>query len=308
MVPISNTYSLMRWMKNHARPDLVHTVGVLTSYYSAMCKYFLKVPVVHTIDDIHSKLPLGSVFLPLPRFVRFGCLPLLDYVTYTNDFIKNYINGAGLPLTRITKIPCGVSDVWIDKSTCPDPPRDTVLFWGDASKERGTDVFLASIPSILKEHPGVSLVMAIRCWYPPEYRKTVYGFARKFQKNITILETPYKCHVSQIVANATVVALPFRVNPREPPGTLVESLALGKGVVTTDIGGNRELIGQNERGILIEPNDQSQLSEAILSLLGDISKRKKLGKVARRFILDFYDWNKLIIQILKLYRAVKSDG
>lgn len=68
---------------------------------------------------------------------------------------------------------------------------------------------------------------------------------------------------------------------------LLEVMAVGTPIVTTAIGGNKELVKDGEDGILIEYNNQKDIGEAIKKLLGDESMRQKLSGNARKKVLEF---------------------
>lgn len=61
---------------------------------------------------------------------------------------------------------------------------------------------------------------------------------------------------------------------------LIEALMLGKPVIATDVGGNSELITNDENGILISSNDTKALTEAIERLIADTSLRERIANNA----------------------------
>lgn len=59
--------------------------------------------------------------------------------------------------------------------------------------------------------------------------------------------------------------------------TLLEALACGAAVISTDCPyGPREILGDSEYGLLVQPDDPAALAEAILCLLNDADQRKVL--------------------------------
>ncbi len=67
--------------------------------------------------------------------------------------------------------------------------------------------------------------------------------------------------------------------------TLIESMALGKPVIATDVGGNRELIGEDGCcGIVIPANSPERMAHSILLLAGDKGRRRTMGENAFRRI------------------------
>jgi glycosyltransferase involved in cell wall biosynthesis len=72
--------------------------------------------------------------------------------------------------------------------------------------------------------------------------------------------------------------------------TILESMAAGKPVVATRVGGNPELVIDGETGYLIPPADSSALAQAIISLLQNPGKASAMGlsgraEVERKFTL-----------------------
>ncbi len=69
---------------------------------------------------------------------------------------------------------------------------------------------------------------------------------------------------------------------------ILESMAAGKPVVATNIGGNPEMVVSGVTGYLVPPADSGSLAEAIASLLNDPDMRRSMGEnaklqVAQRF-------------------------
>jgi glycosyltransferase involved in cell wall biosynthesis len=82
---------------------------------------------------------------------------------------------------------------------------------------------------------------------------------------------------------------------------LIEAMALGKPVVATDVGGNRELIRQDDNGFLVPFGDAKAVAEAILSLLRTPSKTKEMGKRAKELAMNQFSLKKMIEQYQSLY-------
>lgn len=75
-------------------------------------------------------------------------------------------------------------------------------------------------------------------------------------------------------------------------GTVLESMAAGKPVITTINNGNEDVIENGENGILINPNDVLSLKQALVDLIVDSDKRKRLGENAEKFIAEYVAWEK----------------
>jgi glycosyltransferase involved in cell wall biosynthesis len=95
--------------------------------------------------------------------------------------------------------------------------------------------------------------------------------------------------IKEYIYASDVVALPFKIVQSEPPLSILESMALGKPVITTKTCGLPELIG-NDRGVLVEPDNPKDLALAIYRLYQDPEERSEIGKKAREFALKQPDW------------------
>ena len=66
------------------------------------------------------------------------------------------------------------------------------------------------------------------------------------------------------------------------PNALIEAMALGLAVVSTDCpcGGPKDLLGQNENGLLVPVNDVDAMADALRKILKDSELEKQLGRKA----------------------------
>lgn len=88
------------------------------------------------------------------------------------------------------------------------------------------------------------------------------------------------------------------------PVSLLETMATQTPLIATNLGGVPEWITEGENGLLIPPGDPSSLSEKILLLAEDENLRIKLGKNARKTVLERGDWWKLMAEAEKDYRTL----
>ena len=85
--------------------------------------------------------------------------------------------------------------------------------------------------------------------------------------------------------------------------TILESMACKIPVITTNIGGNKELIKHKKTGILIKPNDSEELLSSIDMLFLDTKLKEKI--IYESFILvQTYDWQKIGQRYLNLYNSL----
>lgn len=95
--------------------------------------------------------------------------------------------------------------------------------------------------------------------------------------------------IQQLYHRADVFALPCVVSrdgDRDGlPVVLIEAMACGLPVVTTNVTGIPELVHHQKTGLIVEERNADQLAAAIEQLLDDEELRKRLGVSAREIIL-----------------------
>lgn len=101
-----------------------------------------------------------------------------------------------------------------------------------------------------------------------------------------------------IYKSADAFVLPSRI---ETFGiVLVEAMAAGLPVITTDAPGCRDVVRAEQDGIVVPVGDVAALSAAILNVAGSPALRDLLSKAARRRADDF-SWDTIVDQYIALY-------
>lgn len=87
-------------------------------------------------------------------------------------------------------------------------------------------------------------------------------------------------------------------------GTVLESMAAGKPVITTTNNGNEDVITNGDNGILIEPENIEELADTMKNLLTDEQKRIAIGKKAQNFIEENVAWEKNIKKLADIFTDI----
>jgi colanic acid/amylovoran biosynthesis glycosyltransferase len=90
------------------------------------------------------------------------------------------------------------------------------------------------------------------------------------------------------------------------PNVLIEAMALKLSVVSTTVTGIPEIVENHVSGILVPPNDENALADAIIKLIHDPNLRKEMGENARKRIEERFDVNKNIRRYLQLFSGTHS--
>lgn len=87
---------------------------------------------------------------------------------------------------------------------------------------------------------------------------------------------------------------------------LLEAMALGKPVVTTSVGSNREIIEDGVQGLLVPPGDAGELAAAIRRLLDDRELAARIGAAARRHVRARFTIERTLAGTEEAYRKARE--
>lgn len=86
---------------------------------------------------------------------------------------------------------------------------------------------------------------------------------------------------------------------------MLEALASGLPIITTNTGGAEELVSNEKNGYLIKMKNSADIAKKIEKLITHPELRKKMGKASREKALEM-NWKKIAEDYYKLYERVKS--
>ena len=107
----------------------------------------------------------------------------------------------------------------------------------------------------------------------------------------------------EAIANSSLVVIPSRV--REGFSLVaVEAALFGVACVASRVGGLPEVVEDGVTGRLVTPGDPDALALAMVDLLGDAERLRRLGANARQRAEQRFDMDKCVESYLKLYRSL----
>jgi glycosyltransferase involved in cell wall biosynthesis len=90
--------------------------------------------------------------------------------------------------------------------------------------------------------------------------------------------------VAQVLRASDVMVLSSRVGTETFPNVLLEAMATGLPVITTDVGSVREMVEDGRSAIVVAPEDETALRGAIERLAGNADLRHTFGVRARAVV------------------------
>jgi glycosyltransferase involved in cell wall biosynthesis len=122
----------------------------------------------------------------------------------------------------------------------------------------------------------------------------------------TVLLLGFRPHVADVLAALDVTTHP---SDREgSPLAVLESMAAGKAIVATGVGGVPALLSDEEHALLVPPRDPTALAAAVGRVLHDETLRERLGRNARERQQRTFDISTTVTQLEDLYEQLVASS
>jgi len=91
------------------------------------------------------------------------------------------------------------------------------------------------------------------------------------------------------------------------PVSLIEAQASGIPVLSTNVGGVKDVVNSNETGIILNEHSAEELSNHLIELHLNSELRIKMSQNARNFVKERYTYHRLIADVDGLYKTLLSN-
>ncbi len=297
--------------KLHARQgiDLIHTHQALWEGVAAGVARLGWVPGVPTLVQPASSGYYGEA----DELARIKGAALLRRIILRNDAfvaisadIERQWLGLGVPRERLIKIASGVDGRRYAGGVCRSeadlPARPRVVFTGRLHPQKNLDVLIDAWPAVSRA-TGANLVLIGQGTERERLEAKVLALG--VAESVWFLgqvDDP-----ADLLKGADVFVLPSVAEGMS--NSLLEAMATGLACVASDIGGNQDLLGTGGAGILVSGGAAGAWAEALIDLLNDPDRRRKLGESARRRVEEEFEVRRVVERYVSLYyRLVETGG
>lgn len=183
--------------------------------------------------------------------------------------------------------------------------KKVVLFIGRLSQKKGAHILIKAVNQILSTHPDTALVLVGSKWYGENQEDS---YVRQVKQMADALDTdvvmtgflpPNEIVSHYYLGDVFICASQWR----EPLARVhYEAMAAGIPIITTDRGGNAEVVKGKGNGIVISEYDQPQaFADAITYLLEQPDIALEMGKTGRRLAEEKYPWKRVATELNDLF-------
>ncbi len=152
--------------------------------------------------------------------------------------------------------------------------------------DKGVREYAEAASSVRRRHPGTRCLLV--GWIDGDNPDAIAR--HELERWIERGDIEYLGRLSDVrpaIAQCNVFVLP---SYREgTPRTVLEAMAMGRAIITTDAPGCRETVAAGDNGLLVPVRSAEALAEAMAALAADAAERQRMGERSRQIALAKYD-------------------
>ena len=300
------------------KPDIIHTIG-LRSFQSIIAwrvSKKLNIPLVVSDQGgltTHPFLAESGFFLKtLYKIQDFFIKKIINdasVISVANEYEQKIFSSLNKK-SRIEIIRNGVNlKKLVSKHNFKEKYQinsNFILFVGRFSKSKGIETLINAFSIVkneLKDSDIHLVIMGVDFGYQAEMEKLIKKL--NLSEEIKVIKNPPRDDVISAYGESEFLVLPsqWELSPLVP----LESFAFKKPVISTNSHGIPYTVQNNKNGILVEPENSLELSNAIVKLLNDSELREKLGLSGYNFVNEECNCVSMAKNSLKLYENILEE-
>ncbi len=236
------------------------------------------VPVV-----IGSQRQLGDLLPPKKRSIQNLAFRMADCIVCNSLAAANQLEREGVPHPKLTVISNGLPAGAFQEAMPVLPLEPGVKRIGMIARmnERAKNhaLFLRAAASVASRFPLAQFVLV----GDGPFRKEWEELARQLGISSQTRFLGERHDITAVLAALDIVVSPSRTESLS--NTILEAMASGRPVIATNVGGNPELVRDRETGLLVAPEDEAALANALEIVLASPALAREWGENARRIAL-----------------------
>jgi len=302
------------------KPDIVHTHAAKSGAIGRLAAQACKVPVVvHTFHGhvFHSYFtPFQSkIFVKTEKYLASRSSGIIAISNLQEQELSSIYKIA--PTEKITIIPLGfnLEKFQINQDQKREefrkeyqiqPNEIAIGIIGRLVRVKNHQMFLRVIEKVLSVMPsGVRFFIIgdgdIRKSLETQLDK--YNVQHTFYPEQAVVAavtfTSWLIEMDQVYAGLDIVAL-TSFNEGTPV-SIIEAQAAERPVVSTDVGGVKDIIQENISGFVTHVDDDDNFTKYLLQLINDAALRKEMGKAGKVNVSTRYSFQRLVSDTKKFY-------
>lgn len=299
---ISSALELARLVREY-RIEVVHAhlardypLAALATKRNRRTKFIITRHVLFRLNKLHA--------VTLSHVARVICV--------SNAVQRSLLAQKIFPANKLTVIPNGIDFHRLDaglqnfnraefRRRMNIPPESLVIGTvGEIKRQKGHEDFLRAAAIIARVRASTHFIITgADTTRTGEHRASLERLINELGLNDRVHLTGWLDDISSLLAALDVYV---SASHTESFGlSIVEAMALGLPVVATMTEGAREIIENEDVGVLVPINDFETLASSVLRLLEDAHERTRISTLARTFIRQRYSLERMVDETEKIY-------
>ena len=199
------------------------------------------------------------------------------------------VNGSGVDLARFSPVPF--------------PPRPAFLMIARLLKDKGIHEFVEAAKRLKAADPQAEIILV------GDLDPSPNSLSRVELDELIATGIDYRGHLADVrgvIADCAVFVLPSYYR-EGTPRSILEAMAMGRAIITTDSPGCRETVRDGRNGFLVKPRDSTSLFEAMMRFVREPDLAERMGRASRQLAEEKYDVRKVNADVLR-YAGLSSEG
>jgi glycosyltransferase involved in cell wall biosynthesis len=310
--------SLYKQIKND-KPDIIHTIG-LRSFQSIIAWFVSKktnIPLIvsdqgglTTHPFLHQSGLFSKILYNIQNFFVKRIIEHSSAISVANEYEKEIFSEISKK-SKIEIIRNGVNlKSLVSKQNFKEKYKINskfILFVGRFSKVKGIETLIHAF-NIIKNELKIVNTRLVIMGVDFGYQNEMFELIKKLDlsEQITVIKNPPRDDVISAYGESEFLVLPsqWELSPLVP----LESFAFKRPVIATNAHGIPYTVQNNKNGILVEPENPIQLSDAMTKLLNNLELREKLGLAGYNFVHKECNCVSMAKNSLKLYEEILKNN
>ena len=297
------------------RADLIHAHDWLVAPAAKLLKHAFRLPLVGTIHATEHGRNQG-IHNDLQHYIH-SWEWLLSYESWRticcSKFMAEELHRVlATPDDKLDVIPNGLDLRRLGTRRKVDadfrhrfaaPSDRIIMFVGRMVREKGAHVLVQAVPVVLAQHPEAKFIIA-GGGQNDHLRRLAQ--ALRVQDRVMLTGFVSEEDLQGLYQVAEVAVYPSLY---EPFGIVaLEGMASGVPVVTSDVGGLREVVDHGVTGLHTWANNPESLAWGINEVLGNPELAQQLARQGQRKVKAEFGWDRIAGMTLKVYQRVIAEA
>ncbi len=289
-------YKMVRLI-NDLRPDVIH-IQRGHPWFNFALPFLNQYCIVTTIHDVtlHSGDKESSIIPPFTH--KLAIKYANQIIVHGKKLKKEMTRESGKSPDDINVLHRGVNSIYLRyiKESIKEE-KQSILFFGRIFEYKGLQYLIEAEPLITEKIPDIKIIIAGR---GEDFKKKYQGMVVNKDRFIIYNEHISNKMVAELFQKASVVVLPYI--DASQSGVVPLAYAFKKPVVVTDVGSLPEVVDIGITGYIVPPKNSEKLAQAIIDILKDNEKLKKMGENAFKKTQEELSWENIASKTVEVYK------